>query len=82
MVAAGPMARLLVLAALLMCVLHCSHTCTQVHDLDGRLQQVAALLRRHGFDSVVWEQDAELAGSTLYNLWATRRSRSEGNKQA
>lgn len=43
----------------------------EVHDIDGRLQRVTALLEAHGF-SVVAEQEQALRGSALHNLYATR----------
>ncbi|HEV7518278.1 MAG TPA: amino acid adenylation domain-containing protein, partial [Thermoanaerobaculia bacterium] len=43
----------------------------EVHDVEGRLAQVLALLSRHGFE-VAAEQDTELAGTALYNLYARR----------
>ena len=45
----------------------------EVHDLEGRLEVVVELLRRHGFDVLV-EQDPLLTGSVLYNLFAISRS--------
>ena len=45
----------------------------EVHELDGRLEQVVELLRSRGF-SVVVEQDPLLAGSVLYNLFAFSES--------
>jgi FkbM family methyltransferase len=41
----------------------------EVHDLDGRLAQVARLLEERGF-RVAWEQDEAVEGSVLYNLFA------------
>ncbi len=43
----------------------------EVHDVEGRLAQVLALLERHGFE-VAAEQDLELSGTALYNLYARR----------
>jgi FkbM family methyltransferase len=43
----------------------------EVHDIEGRLARVRALLEGHGF-SVVCEQDAALRGTALHNLYATR----------
>ncbi|MBV9774301.1 MAG: FkbM family methyltransferase [Gemmatimonadetes bacterium] len=43
----------------------------EVHDLDGALDRVTALLDRHGFE-VVAEQDEMYVGSHLYNLYARR----------
>ncbi|HEV2860061.1 MAG TPA: amino acid adenylation domain-containing protein [Pyrinomonadaceae bacterium] len=45
----------------------------EVHDEGGRLAQVTSLLRRHGFEPVV-EQDAYLADTGLYNIYAVRPS--------
>ena len=41
----------------------------EVHDLDGRLDEVTGLLRSHGF-TVEVEQDEAVEGSILYNLFA------------
>ncbi len=43
----------------------------EVHDLDGRLRRVEADLAARGF-RVVAEQDRELGGTSLYNLYAVR----------
>jgi len=43
----------------------------EVHDVDGRLEAVKALLGRHGFRLTV-EQDPTLTGTNLYNLYAVR----------
>jgi amino acid adenylation domain-containing protein/FkbM family methyltransferase len=43
----------------------------EVHDVEGRLAEVLALLERHGFE-VAAEQDLELSGTALYNLYARR----------
>ena len=43
----------------------------EVHDRDGRLEQVRSLLRDHGYD-VVADQDPALAGTGLYNVYAVR----------
>ncbi|HEV2149286.1 MAG TPA: FkbM family methyltransferase [Longimicrobiaceae bacterium] len=43
----------------------------EVHDIDGALGQVTALLDRYGFE-VVAEQDDLYTGSLLYNLYARR----------
>ncbi|MEW5927424.1 MAG: non-ribosomal peptide synthase/polyketide synthase, partial [Gemmatimonadota bacterium] len=44
----------------------------EVHDRDGRLEQVTSLLRRSGFEVVV-DQDRALEGTGLYNVYAVRR---------
>ena len=43
----------------------------EVHDLDGRLAEITALLERHGFE-VAAEQDTALQGIDIYNLYAWR----------
>ncbi|GLC77763.1 hypothetical protein PLESTB_000958000 [Pleodorina starrii] len=45
----------------------------EVHDLDGRLDVVRALLESAGFTDVVSEQEPGLAGGTLHMLYAVRR---------
>ena len=45
----------------------------EVHDLDGRLAEVKQLLARHaGVQLTAVEQDTNLRGSTLYNIYAVR----------
>jgi FkbM family methyltransferase len=60
----------------------------EVHDLEGRLEQITSLLKEHGFNVTV-DQDALLANTGLYNLYAinaslveqeTRRSAGVANK--
>jgi len=60
----------------------------EVHDLEGRLEQITLLLKEHGFNVTV-DQDALLANTGLYNLYAinasqvdqeTRRSAGVANK--
>ncbi|TWI82139.1 FkbM family methyltransferase/HAD superfamily phosphatase (TIGR01681 family)/FkbH-like protein/amino acid adenylation domain-containing protein, partial [Chitinophaga japonensis] len=41
----------------------------EVHDIDGRLEQVKHLLEQQGYDVHV-EQEEELAGTALYNIYA------------
>lgn len=43
----------------------------EVHDLEGRIEQVSQLLRGHGF-AVQLEQDELYRGSDRYNLYAIR----------
>ncbi len=38
----------------------------------GRLRHVVGLLRRRGFSRVVVQQEAELRGTTIYNVYAVR----------
>lgn len=43
----------------------------EVHDVDGSLDIVLRLLKtRAGFTNCVVEQDKQLKGSTLYNIYA------------
>ena len=51
----------------------------EVHDLDGRVEQVTELLRRHGFEVHV-QQDAMLEQTNLYNLYARRDSQTVSRK--
>jgi FkbM family methyltransferase len=41
----------------------------EVHNVDGRLEKIAAMLKEHGF-AVTFAQDNELVGTDLYNLYA------------
>lgn len=46
----------------------------EVHDIDGRLQQVRSLLQAQGYEVAV-EQDEHYHHSILYNLFARRKDR-------
>ncbi|WP_437926833.1 amino acid adenylation domain-containing protein [Sorangium sp. So ce291] len=48
----------------------------EVHDIDGRLQQITALLRAHGYEVAV-EQNRMLAHTGLYDVYARRPSERE-----
>jgi FkbM family methyltransferase len=52
----------------------------ELEDVDGRLNQITTLLKVKGYN-VVAEQDAELGGTGLYNVYATRSS-NNGDGQA
>ncbi len=52
----------------------------EVHDLDGRLAQVTALLKENGFPNIVVEQEPLFRGSEIYNLYA-RRAGCNGDRQ-
>jgi amino acid adenylation domain-containing protein/non-ribosomal peptide synthase protein (TIGR01720 family)/FkbM family methyltransferase len=52
----------------------------EVHDLEGRVNQVIDLLSRHGFKINV-QQDAMLAQTNLYNLYARRNSNPQAGLQ-
>lgn len=43
----------------------------EVHDVDGQLAEVEALLRRRGF-TMTTEQESTLTGTRLYNVYARR----------
>jgi FkbM family methyltransferase len=49
----------------------------EVHDGDGRLEEVKGLLEQHGYGVAV-EQDAALSGTGLYNLYAVRGAEESG----
>jgi hypothetical protein len=44
----------------------------EVHDLDGRLDTITALLREHGLSEIVVEQPPTLTNSNIFNVFATR----------
>ncbi|HSF42718.1 MAG TPA: amino acid adenylation domain-containing protein [Thermoanaerobaculia bacterium] len=48
----------------------------EVHDLDGQMARVVWLLEQHGFNVTV-DQDVQLRGTEIYNLYAVRLSRAE-----
>jgi FkbM family methyltransferase len=45
----------------------------EVHDLDGRVEKIAALLKEHGLSEITVEQEPFFKGSNLFNLYAKRR---------
>ena len=51
----------------------------QVHDRDGRLQEITGLLRRHGFDVYVVEDWAVEASQHVYYVYASRK---DGRREA
>ena len=44
----------------------------EVHDHDGRAEQVRALLQGHGFSRITAEQEKALEGTELINMFAVR----------
>lgn len=46
----------------------------EVHDLDNRVEKVATLLKKHGFRSVVVEQELMLKGSDIFSLYASNKA--------
>jgi hypothetical protein len=47
----------------------------EVHDIDGRLGQMRALLERHGYYLTI-QQEAMLEDTSLYSIYAVRQSES------
>ena len=52
----------------------------EVHDLDDRVRKVTELLNRHGFRINV-QQDAMLAQTNLYNLYASRNRKTQESEK-
>eukprot|EP00854_Cymbomonas_tetramitiformis_P002792 gene2792-3584_t len=50
----------------------------EVHDLDGNLEKIVAILNNAGFEKVITEQPGTMKDSTLWNLYA-RRAGNSGN---
>lgn len=46
----------------------------EVHDLDGRVEKITALLKAHGLSEITVEQEPLLKGSNIFNLYALRRN--------
>lgn len=53
----------------------------EVHDIDGRLDYIIALLKRHGFD-VMTDQDAMFRGTNICGIYAMARSHRDRNVHA
>lgn len=51
----------------------------EVHDIDGRLDRIAALLERHGFELTI-QQESWLEQTGLYNIYAIGRDRGRGER--
>ncbi|MDJ0835202.1 MAG: amino acid adenylation domain-containing protein [Acidobacteriota bacterium] len=51
----------------------------EVHDLDGRLARITALLEARGFN-LTTEQNRELADTNLFNVYAIRTLKDEGTQ--
>ncbi len=45
----------------------------EIHNINGRLEEIAALLKKHGYDLII-EQDVLLEDTELYNIYARRPS--------
>lgn len=44
----------------------------EVHDLEGRIDQIKALLKHHGLTEITVEQDSVLKGSNIFSVYAVR----------
>ena len=44
----------------------------EVHDLEGRIDQIKALLKHHGLAEMTVEQDPVLKGSNIFSVYAVR----------
>jgi len=44
----------------------------EIHDLDGRLNSIKILLKKHGLSRIFIEQEPTLQGSNVYSLYAMR----------
>ena len=44
----------------------------EVHDLEGRLEAIRQLLKKHGIAQIMIEQEPTLRGSNVYSLYARR----------
>lgn len=45
----------------------------EIHNLDNRIERVTALLKEHGFNEIIVEQEAFLKGYENFNLYALRQ---------
>lgn len=45
----------------------------EVHDLDGRVEKITALLQEHGLSKITVEQEPIFMGSKIFNLYALRQ---------
>ncbi|MEH1773540.1 amino acid adenylation domain-containing protein [Nostoc sp.] len=52
----------------------------EVHNINGRLEEIADLLKEHGYDLTI-EQDAVLENTGLYNIYARRPSINQYQRQ-
>lgn len=47
----------------------------EVHDIDGRVEQITSLLKKHGLSEVILEQEPIFEGSDIFSLYALRNKR-------
>ncbi|OKH53904.1 methyltransferase [Calothrix sp. HK-06] len=45
----------------------------EVHDVDGRVDQMAKILKNNGFSKVILEQEPVFKGSNIFSLYALRQ---------
>ncbi|BAZ25546.1 methyltransferase [Kalymmatonema gypsitolerans NIES-4073] len=45
----------------------------EVHNLDGRIEKITALLKEHGLSEITVEQEPFLKGYENFNLYALRQ---------
>ncbi|MFB2894250.1 FkbM family methyltransferase [Aerosakkonemataceae cyanobacterium BLCC-F50] len=46
----------------------------EVHDLNGRVENISALLKKHGLTEITVDQEPIFQGSNIFNLYALRRN--------
>ena len=51
---------------------HIKRVVAEVHDLDGRLEQMMSLLQSHGFDQIHQEKEEGFEDTPLVNIYASR----------
>jgi FkbM family methyltransferase len=44
----------------------------EIHDVDGRVEKITALLKQHGLSQITVEQEPIFKGSNIFNLYALR----------
>ncbi len=44
----------------------------EVHDLDGRVEKITDLLKKHGLSEITVEQEPLLKGTNIFNMYALR----------
>ena len=46
----------------------------EIHDLEGRLETIKSILKKHGLDKITVEQEPTLIDTNVYSLYAIRQS--------
>jgi hypothetical protein len=44
----------------------------EIHDVDGRVEKITALLKEHGLSQITVDQEPIFKGSNIFNLYALR----------